>query len=433
MNTATLSTDQAPPLNIPLSFYAFAPLALVVAGTLLAAQGTQLLTTHWLPHTIAWVHLGTLGFLGAVMLGSLYQMVPVVIGAPVPAIRVAHGVALLLALGTTALVAGLTLGIGNVTLAGAALLLVAVLGFLLPVGTALLRAAGGGATRTGMRGAVLCLLALVLIGVRLAWGHATGALPEARTSWLAAHVALGLIGWVGGLLAAVSWQVVPMFYLTQPFPATWQRILSQLVPASTLLAAVLALVQVPLVGILLAALPAAIAVWLVQPILLTRLILQRRRRRRDPTLRFWWLALACSPLTLTCAVLAFLTDWPPASLLFGFLAILGWAGAIVHGMLTRIVPFLTWFHRFTAVAGLAEVPPMKQLLPDAQIAWNWRVHTATVVTGTLAILTQNDVLARLTGGLLSATGLLLAGALVSTLLRARPTCPKGVAQSTLAP
>ena len=84
MNTAGLATEQAPPLAIPLTFYGIAALALLAAGVLLTAQGALLLVTHWLPQTIAWTHLATLGLLGAAMLGSLYQMVPVVLGAGKP-------------------------------------------------------------------------------------------------------------------------------------------------------------------------------------------------------------------------------------------------------------------------------------------------------------------------------------------------------------
>ena len=417
MSSPRLSIDQAPPQSVPLGFYAILPVALVAAGVLLALQGNQLFATQWLPQTIAWTHLGTLGLLTAAMFGSLYQMVPVVLGTPVPAIRLAYAVAVTLALGVAALVAGLMFGAQVLLLTGGGLLAVAFTAFLLPMGLALMRAQGGGPTRTGMRGALLCLLAVALVGLRLAWGHATGALPEHRQVWLATHVALGLIGWVGGLTMAVSWQVVPMFYLTQPFPQRIARGLALLVPASVLAATALALPGMDLMPVLLAVTPAGIAIWLVQPLLLTKLIRERRRRRSDPSLQFWLLGLACAPLCLVLAALVWTTDWPLAPLLFGWLAIFGWAGAIVHGMLTRILPFLTWFHRIAQMHDMTLVPPMKQLLPDWQARWNLRAHALTLAMGALAIATGLDVLARLTGGLLVVTGALVAAAIVGTLVR----------------
>lgn len=420
MTTGRLSIDQAPPQSVPLSFYAILPVALAAAGTLLAVQGNLLLTTNWLPQTIAWTHLGTLGLLTAAMFGSMYQMVPVVLGTPVPGTRLAYAVAIGLALGIVGLVAGLALGIRPLILAGGVLLGLAFCGFVLPMAIALLRARGGGHTRTGMRGALVCVLALALVGLRLAWGHAMGVLPDNRGVWLAVHVALGLLGWVGTLIMAVSWQTVPMFYLTQALAPQWTRILSLLVPASALLATLFALGNLPLTAILLAAFPAALVVWVLQPGYVALLLHRRRRRRLDPTLHFWWLGLACAPLTLVAAILTWTVDWQPAPLLFGWLAIVGWAGAIVHGMLTRIVPFLVWFHRFAEVAGKWVVPSMKQLLPDREVTWNLRAHAATVLCGVAAILSGADLLARATGLLLVATGILLALALLRTVQRATP-------------
>lgn len=420
MNTAGLSIDQAPPLAVPLAFYALMPIALVAAGGLLALQGNVLFATNWLPQTIAWTHLVTLGALLPAMLGSLYQMVPVVLGTPVPAIRLAFAVAAALAVGTSSFVLGLLVGIGWLVQLGAVALAVALVCFLLPVGLALARAQGGGPTRTGMRGAFLCLLALAMVGLRLAWGHATGTLPQARQVWLTVHIALALLGWIGGLTMAVSWQVVPMFYLTQPFPPRLTRVLALALPGSALLVALAGLADLPLPQVLLTALPAALVIWLLQPAVLAHQIRGRRRRRSDPTLQFWWLGLACAPLVLLAAVLTWTTDWPPAPLLFGWLALVGWAGATIHGMLTRIAPFLVWFHAFSTRDSRTDVPPMRRLLPDKQVRWNLGLHALTLVCGVGAIASGNDAAARVTGVLLTVTGVLLGAALLGTVRRARP-------------
>ncbi|MFN3593975.1 MAG: hypothetical protein ACK4TK_04755 [Thiobacillaceae bacterium] len=85
MSQAGLSYEQAPPYGLPLRFFLTAPLFL-----LLAAVAAIPLAPDWTadPHTLAAIaltHLLTLGFLGMVMQGALLQMLPVVIGAPVPA------------------------------------------------------------------------------------------------------------------------------------------------------------------------------------------------------------------------------------------------------------------------------------------------------------------------------------------------------------
>ena len=99
MQTDTLSLDQAPPLGIPASFFLTAPIAALAAGLFLCAQGGTAFVSSWVPSTLALTHVGTLGVLAMATFGALYQMTPVVAGAPVPAIRLAHAVHALLVLG----------------------------------------------------------------------------------------------------------------------------------------------------------------------------------------------------------------------------------------------------------------------------------------------------------------------------------------------
>lgn len=422
MNTAGLSTDQAPPFAVPLAWYAWIPLSVVAAGALLMAQGSRLLATGWLQPTAGLAHLGTLGLLGAAMAGSLYQMVPVVAGASVPWPRLAHAVAGLFAFGAAALVYGLVAGEPTsmrwATWALGASLTVLVL----QVGTALAQSPVSEPSVRGMKLALLCLVALAGLGLRLAWGHATGQLPMERQALLTAHIALGLLGWVGALLGAVSWQIAPMFWFAAAPPPRWPRNYLGSLAISLALTLILALLGAPWLAVALAAAPAAVAVWAVQPWHLWRQIQARRRKRPDPSLQLWQLSLLCAPLTLVVAVLLLVLDWGPLGPLFGWLAVWGWAGAAVHSALAKIVPFLAWFHRFTQTGDQPElqarVPPMKQLLPDQRVRLGLYSHTAALVLGILAIVTGLDVLARLAGLAVAATGVLLAGELALPVWRA---------------
>jgi hypothetical protein len=89
------------------------------------------------------------------------------------------------------------------------------------------------------------------------------------------------------------------------------------------------------------------------------LLRQRKRRVPDATVLFWQLGLS----SLGLAVLAFWVELPvPASgetgtvhhkawLLAGVLAIIGFAGSIIMGMLQKIVPFLAYLHLQRRCAG----------------------------------------------------------------------------------
>jgi hypothetical protein len=232
--------------------------------------------------------------------------------------------------------------------------------------------------------ALLGLGATLWVGLHMAAGHAGLGLPEYLPTWRFAHAHLGLIGWVGMLIAAISWQVVPMFYLAPEVPGWAQRAVKARVAVSVaglLLVYVLGL-PVKLVG--LAALPGAYAVWILNPWMVAVTLRNRRRRRADASVWFWWLSLAASPLCFVGAVAAFMLDVAQISVVYGLLALWGWAGALVHGMLTRIVPFLVWFHRCAPLVGLVKVPSARELYPDRAVALGFWLHTATLVTGLLA-------------------------------------------------
>ncbi len=283
---------------------------------------------------------------------------------------------------------------------------------------------------TGMRLAVGALGLLAIAGVLMTITRTGSPLPFAPTELFAAHVSLGLVAWVGGLIASVSWQVVPMFYLTPDIPR-WSRRLT-LATVGLVLVAPLVLLWPERPDWLLPALvaPAAVAVWAIHPALILRAIARRKRKRVDGSKGFWEVGLAAAPPTLALGVLAVLLDQPLLPVLFGWVAVWGWAGAIVHGMLTRIVPFLVWFHRFSALVGKVPVPPMRRMIPDAWIRLARALHVATTLVGVVAIATGHPLASRALGLCLLATAAVIGAALVRVLrLRAPSTAPEAGAQA----
>lgn len=419
MQMEGLRTDQGPPLSIPLSFFVMGAIALASAGILLSAAGGAALSSRYMPQAMMLAHLGTIGFLGSVMLGALYQMIPVVAGAPVPAIRVAHGVFIGWVVGLGALLWGFQTGAAWAFQTATIVLGAAMVAFLAPTALALVRAPTRSETVSGMRLAVSALAVVAVIGVLLALGRSGVSTVSSWMPWLYAHLGIGTTIWIGGLIAAVSWQVIPMFYLA-PEPPRWVRRLTLALMGSS---ALLVLVAVAIssdqrwVGWSFA--PVAAAIWIIHPASTLRLVSKRRRRRPDASLTFWKLGLVCAAPTCLVAVALQFSHEPRLPLLFGWLALWGWAGAIVHGMLGRIVPFLIWFHRYAALVGRAPVPPMRRLLPDKRLRVGFWLHLATLIGGCAAIASGLDAVARLTGVLLAATGGWLAFC-IGAALRRRP-------------
>jgi len=418
-----LSLDQAPVLSVPASFFLAIPLGVFVSACILIAYGALPLLSPWLPQALALTHAGTLGVLAMGMIGALYQMTPVVAGTPVPYTRIAHLVQALLLAGLAGFLWRLLGGPESAMAWALTCFKLALPAFLLPLGWALIRPATRNETVQGMRLAVLSLAAVTLTGVLMGGGYAGGVFAEGRVLWMQIHLTLALLGWVGGLIMAVSWQVIPMFYLAPPASKTTMRWLFGLLLSGLILPLATLYFSAgvndhlsPSLLVAISALPAATVTWLLHPMLTLRNISQRKRKRSDGSLLFWKAGLTCALLITPIAMAALLLPDPRWQVLFGWLAIWGWAGLIMHGMLSRIVPFLVWFHRYSAKVGLEPVPSMRSLLSQRRIKTGFALHTSSVVLGVTAILVQADLLAQLTGLLLLATAISLASMLLHVLV-----------------
>jgi hypothetical protein len=378
LSTGGLSTDQAPPFAVPMQFFLTAPWFAVAAGLVLAWQGPDMLATRWAPASLAAAHLLGLGFLGLVMCGALFQILPVLAGVPVPGAGwVSRVVLACWAPGAAGLAAGFIVGHDGLLIGSAGLLAAGILVFAAAVGMALRESKAVPETVLGMKLAVVALVVALFLGGILLAALVNRVGLFAFPAWVDMHLSWALLGWCGLLLVGVGLQLVPLFHVTPPYP-TWLR---RHVPAAILgsllgislghwLDDVLVRVVSEAVGL------AAMQVFAVLTVLRQT---QRQRPLWDVTLSFWWLGLGC----LTAAVLAWALH--ADQVVVGALVLAGPAVAIPMGMLYKIVPFLAWLHlqgRQLASGRLdVRLPHMRSFVPERR----GQVQLAVLI-GALALL-----------------------------------------------
>ena len=422
MQTGMLSLDQAPPLSVPASFFLTIPVGVLLAGCIMMTMGIISLSSPWMPYTLALAHAGTLGVLAMGMIGALYQMTPVIAATPVPFTRLAHFVHALLVIGLAGFVWRLLGGPAAAMSLAIFCFVTALPTFLIPLGWSLLRPSTKNETVQGMRLAIVSLAVVTVTGLAMARGFAGDAFLQQRMLWMQLHLSVALLGWIGGLIMAVSWQVIPMFYLAANVSSTTMRWFFGLLLAGLVLPFVSVLAGTESEDVLspgqlaaIGALPAAFVTWLLHPLLILRNIARRKRKRQDASLLFWRAGLGAALVLIPVSIAALFLIEPRWQILFGWIAIWGWAGMIMHGMLSRIVPFLVWFHRYSSRVGFEPVPSMRSLLSQRQIQVGFVLHAGSVLTGIAAIIAQIDFLTRLTGLLLIATAISLASMLIHVL------------------
>lgn len=387
MKIASLSAEQAPPISLPLRFFTLAPVFLVLAALLLAMAGGNPFAELRSPAQIAATHHVTLGFMAMIMLGAIQQLLPVVIGSPMPAPRLVAWLTYLpLIAGALALSAGFMLGSTELLNLSWPLLGLAFLVFIAASLTSLARATAKNATKNALLLSILSLAGAVTFGMLLASGYANG-LPLPYAKLAAAHISLALGGWVLLLAIGVSYQVVPMFQLTPNYPK-WMTVgLAPAIFATLLLNLALLL---PESTPRWAGFVAETLFWSLAccfAVVTLRLQTQRRRHIPDAPLNFFRVSMLSLLLAAVFSLAALL--FPAASehlrTLSALAFLLGFALSLIQGMIYKIVPFLVWFHLFRG--GLKTgVPNMKNIIPEP---WMWRhlwLHGATLLATLLAPL-----------------------------------------------
>ncbi|MCW8829578.1 MAG: hypothetical protein OQK94_11070 [Gammaproteobacteria bacterium] len=391
MNYTALSLSQTPPPSVPLPYFLLTPLFAATAALLLLLEGPQALATRWSPTMLALTHLMTIGVLGTTMLGALQQLVPVLVGVPLPAQRpVAWGLFLLWLAGSVLLISAMAAGWPTLLRFGGGALTLAVAVLTALVLRSVWRSSSRHATVRAMGLAVIGFAIAVTIALYLLLRFA-GQLPLAHPL-TTLHIGWASLGWLFLLLTGVAYQVVPMFQITPEYPAQLRRWLA---PVMVLLLLLWSLQHWwPGFSLLGWSLAAGVALFALQTL---RLQTKRRRRLNDVTLDFWRLAM----ISLLLAVVAWAAGQlfpssPGLELALGLLFFVGFALSAVNGMLYKIVPFLIWLHLNNrlqqAGSWQGRVPNMKQVIPERPARRQFYLHLAALALLLVALYLPGMVL-----------------------------------------
>ena len=366
-----LSLQQSPPLSVPARFFLTAPVFGILAALILLFTGNDLLLSRWTPGMLAITHCLTLGFFASVMFGATQQLLPVLVGSVITKPR------LIATLIHVQWLPGIILLVTSFFSFKTAYLVILITGAVITfVGTILYslhKGISANESAAGVRLAVISLFITLALGITLGLGY-TGIIPLWRPKLTDLHLAWGLIGWIGLLIMAIAWQVVPMFQITRSYPSLLRRLT---IPAVIILLLVKSLLLWlgdgnNTIAILGHAADICLALILLGFALAT-LYLQRvsRRKIRDSHRDFWRLAMINLLLCLCCWIAASLIHRPGLYLLAVAVFLLGFAMAVVTGMLLKIISFLIWLHLQSLNEALQAggkpgfiVPKMKRVIAD---------------------------------------------------------------------
>ncbi len=373
MGPGSLATAQAPSLTLPLPYIVASLVSFAALGTLAVVAADSLARSYFTPAVLALTHVATLGWGTMIVMGAMYQLVPVVLGVPIRhewAGKIgfwvfAWGALVLiasfwawrmweLALGGVLLLAGVGLFLFNMARTLAAVRQWNITGRFLVVALAYFTLTAG-------------------LGVLLALDKQFHFLGGVEMFNLAGHAHLGIVGWFTLIIMGVSYKLVPMFSLSHATGENLARII--LVAVGLGLAGLsLSLVSdADRATVLTFGGTAALGAYLFAYD--TRRILSRRLRKPlGLTLSYYVLAVGYLVVGTTFGLTLGLGLWEgrlsqnAQAMIYAYLGLGGWVSLTIMGMLHKIVPFLVWFNRYSTKAGREPVPLLKDML-DERFGW----------------------------------------------------------------
>jgi hypothetical protein len=377
-----LAGAYSPSITLPLRFVLTAVLALATGVIWLAARPDVLATYHYNQYVIALTHLFVLGWITTLIMGAMYQLVPVALETRLHSERLAGWQFGLHVLGFAGMVAMFWVWnpkqaghFGSVLALGAGL-------FAYNIGRTLWRVPRWNVVAGGIASAVVWFCLTVCAGLYVVAAKCWSFSPFQPLAQMHAHAHLGGVGFFLMMIVAVSYKLVPMFALSElqsPRRAWWSV---GLLNAGLLGATVTVLLQSPwkLAFTLLTLM--GLAVYGVE---MAAILRARKRRHLDWGLKYFLTALGfLAPLSALAVVLA----WPglPATTfttqlenVYGFLALMGVVTFAILGMLYKIVPFLVWYGRYSRDIGRRPVPTLADLYSGSWQVLGYWTYLAAVL------------------------------------------------------
>ena len=387
---AAVADVHAPSVALPLRFILTGIVALLAGAVWLTARPIILAGYHYSPEVIGATHLFLLGWICSVIMGAMYQLVPVALETRLHNERLAHWHLALHVIGFVGMVAMfLAWNMKQVGHFGS-LLATGVGLFVYNLARTLVRIPRWNVVAAGIASSLGWLSLTILAGLYLAAAKCWSFSPFEPLAQMHAHAHLGGLGFFVMMIVAVSYKLVPMFTLGEVQSARragWSLALLNAGLAGTFVTILLSSRWKILFAFVVVA-GLAVYAWEIAAILHAR-----KRRTLDWGMKYFLTAIA---LLVPVSALGVVLAWPglPSTALttqletvYGFLALIGVVTFAILGMLYKVVPFLVWYAAYSKSIGRSKVPALADLYsPALQSAGYWLFLAGLLVTGTATAL-----------------------------------------------
>lgn len=411
----------APSTVLPLAFILTGLVALATGVGWLVARPAILASYHYNQYVIAVTHLFVLGSICSIVMGAMYQLVPVALETRLHSERLARWQFAFHVVGFIGMV--WMFWVWNMKQVGhfGSTLAFGVGLFVYNIARTLRRVPKWNVTATAVTAALVWISLTVTAGLAIAITKCVNATAfdgstasvsmvmrgmqpiasfMSRFETIAtmhAHAHLGGVGFFTMLIVGVSYKLIPMFTLSEV--QSKRRAVCSVALLNVGLAGsfVTILLHSPWKLAFAIVMVAALAIYGWE---LAAILRARKRRALDWGIKYFLTAVT---LLLPLSGLAILLSWPGLPMngfigqlenVYGFLGLVGVVTFAIIGMLYKIIPFLVWFRRYSPEIGRARVPSLAEMYSSRLQAagyWTWLPGLAVTC---VAIVFAHETLVR---------------------------------------
>lgn len=421
----------APSVSLPLRFMLTGLGALIFAVGWIIVKPVILASYHYSQYVIAVTHLVVLGFICTVVMGAMYQLVPVALETKLYSERLAKWQFVLHVSGFAGMV--WMFNIWNMKQVGHFGSVLAVGGglFVYNMARTLWRVPKWSFVATAITAALVWFSFTICVGLSIAAAKCVYEATEGLATTegvkqvvgglrvvagivsrfdaigaMHAHAHLGVVGFFVLLIVGVSYRLIPMFMLTE--------VQSKRRAALSILLLNLGLAGSVVTILLRSPLKLLFAFIVVCGLALLGWELRVMVRARKRLMIDWGLKtfLVAVGMLIPVCLLALVLSWPPLPMnqffsmlenVYGFLGLFGVVTLAILGMLHKILPFLVWFGVYSPHVGRAQLPLTSHMVSERAQAAGLAAYLAALAIISVAILLENELGVRVGGAFLFAS------------------------------
>ncbi|HSD64037.1 MAG TPA: hypothetical protein VLB50_09570, partial [Ignavibacteriaceae bacterium] len=335
-----------------------------ILNILLVLNYTTFHGHHFQPKILALTHIATLGWITMIIFGALFQLIPVVLQVKLFSELLAKIQFWIFTFGVFTLVYSFWFFLIDLPLTiGASLINLAILLFLINIIVTLTQVKEWNITGTYLSAALFYLLITAIVGLMMALNLWHPYFSKSHLVYLGYHVNIAVIGWVSMVIMGVTFKLISMFTLSHNFSIISGKWAFGFINAG--LIGLIILLHLPESNIfyLISAILIVVGIFffLYQVYIIFK---NRLRKKLDIALKFTFSAYIVLGITTLLGFSFLFVDYPAStniSLAYGYLIFFGFISMLIIGQMYKILPFLTWYHKYSRKAGIEKVPMLREM------------------------------------------------------------------------